>query len=377
MDDIIAMDKEIEQLLQQITVAPEQAADGIAVVDSAGVIRFVNSSWAMMHGYETTEQLIGKHISVFHTKEQMTKDIHSFIEEVKRRGQLAGPIEYMRSDGTVFRSQTKMITARNNEGKAIGLVVFAKNSTSNGQIPYRLRNHTNDSTAASERLQYKIVEYEKTVNELKEQRDKLEQHLGQQGIELNTAKEQIQDKIAERQQIQQQLKQQGDELITALAKNDQLQSQISEHQAQEQILKTRVADLTATNEKSQDQIAKHKHKENVLAQDREHLEQRIALQAKELSDLRTKLQQEVTKCSKLDQSLKQQADELKTANKEIQETSAEQAKTCNRISEQKLQLKSIKQQLKWETARRRQAEEDLANLQAKIDNIHTIARKYL
>ena len=67
MEDLIATDRQIEQILQQITVAPQQAADGIAVADWAGVIRFVNSSWAIMHGYKTIDQLIGKHISAFHT----------------------------------------------------------------------------------------------------------------------------------------------------------------------------------------------------------------------------------------------------------------------------------------------------------------------
>ena len=248
MDDLISTDKQIEQILQQITVKPEQAADGIAVVDSSGVIRFVNFSWAAMHGYNATDGLIGQHISAFHTKEQMAKDVHPFIEEVKRRGQLVGPIEYMRSDGTVFRSQTKMVTARDNGGKAIGLVVFAKNSTSNGQIPYHLHSHTNDSTVASEHFRDQIIEHEKTVNELKEQRDQLEQHLSQQDVELNAAKKHIQDDIAERQQIQQRLKQQADELIAALATNEQLKNQISEYQKTEKSLKQQIDELTTANE---------------------------------------------------------------------------------------------------------------------------------
>jgi PAS domain S-box-containing protein len=112
MDDIIAADKQIEQILQQITVIPEQIADGIVVIDLAGTVRFFNPAWATMHGYDAAEELIGRHISEFHTEEQMKTLVADFIEETKRRGQLAGPIEHMRSDGTVFCSQTKMTTSR-------------------------------------------------------------------------------------------------------------------------------------------------------------------------------------------------------------------------------------------------------------------------
>ena len=72
----------------------------------------------------TPDELIGKHISEFHTKEQMNALVSDFIEEAKRRGQLTGPVDRVRSDGTVFCSQTKITAARDKEGKVVGLVII-------------------------------------------------------------------------------------------------------------------------------------------------------------------------------------------------------------------------------------------------------------
>ncbi len=307
MDDIIATDKQIEQILQQITVIPEQVADGIVVIDLAGTIRFFNPAWVAMHGCDATEELIGRHISEFHTEEQMKTLVADFIEETKRRGQLAGPVEHMRSNGTVFCSQTKMTTARDKEGKTIGLVVFAANTNQPAQAQPHLSNQTIELTAANQQLQHQITEHENTENELKEQRDQLEQRLNQQNTELTAVKKQLQDEITERQQIQQRLKQQADELITALATNEQLQSQISEHREAEKSLKQQIAELKAANKKLQNKVTRQKQAKKALKENREQLQQEIARrrQAKEdLTQLQARLNILLANICKLNQELK-------------------------------------------------------------------------
>jgi len=294
MDDIIATDRQIEQILQQITVIPEQVADGIVVIDLAGTIRFFNPAWVAMHGYDATEELIGRHISEFHTEEQMKTLVADFIEETKRRGQLAGPVEHMRKCGTVFCSQTKMTTARDKEGKTIGLVVFATNTTQPAHAQRHLSNQTIELTAANQQLQHQITEYENTENEFKEQRDQLEQRLNQQNTELTAVKEQLQDEITERQQIQQRLKQQADELITALATNEQLQSQISEHREAEKSLKQEIDELTSANEQLKHQITEQAQAKDKLKIHNELLEQHIEQQADELKAADIKLEQMLT-----------------------------------------------------------------------------------
>ena len=369
MDDIIATDRQIEQILQQITVIPEQVADGIVVIDLAGTIRFFNPAWVAMHGYDATEELIGRHISEFHTEEQMKTLVADFIEETKRRGQLAGPVEYMRKCGTVFCSQTKMTTARDKEGKTIGLVVFAANTIQPAHAQHHLNNQTIELTAANQQLQHQITERQNTENKLKEQRDQLEQRLNQQNTELTAVKEQLQDEITERQQIQQRLKQQADELITALATNEQLQSQISDPAAlgsyrypplagreAEKSLKQEIDELTSANEQLKHQITEQAQAKDKLKIHNELLEQHIEQQADEFKAADIKLEQMLT-----EQKTKAKANaELTAANKKMQ----------NKVTRQKQVEKALKEnreQLQQEIARRRQAKEDLTQLRARLN----------
>jgi len=178
MDDIIATDKQIEQILQQIAVIPEQVADGIVVIDLAGTVRFFNPAWVAMHGCDANEELIGMHISEFHTKEQMKILVADFIEETKRRGQLVGPVEHMRSDGTVFCSQTKMSTVRDKEGKT------------------HLSQQTNELTAARKQIRQTNTEQTQTTRRLSEQ-----------SSQLKTIEEQLQQEFARRIQAKENLAQ--------------------------------------------------------------------------------------------------------------------------------------------------------------------------
>ena len=108
MDSIITPYKQVEQTLRCLTVIAEQTGQGIVVTDLNGVVQFVNTAWAAMHGYENRQTLIGRQIGLFHTKEQMKADIIPFIEEVKRRGRLAGPVDHIRRDRTVFPTEMSM-----------------------------------------------------------------------------------------------------------------------------------------------------------------------------------------------------------------------------------------------------------------------------
>jgi PAS domain S-box-containing protein len=397
MDDIIATDKQIEQILQQITVIPEQVADGIVVIDLAGTIRFFNPAWVAMHGYDATEELIGRHISEFHTEGQMKTLVTDFIEETKRRGQLAGPVEHMRKCGTVFCSQTKMTTARDKEGKTIGLVVFATNTTQPAHAQRHLSNQTIELTAANQQLQHQITEHENTENELKEQRDQLEQRLNQQNTELTAVKEQLQDEITERQQIQQRLKQQADELITALATKEQLQSQISEHREAEKSLKQEIDELTSANEQLKHQINEQAQAEDKLKIHNELIEQHIEQQANELKAADRKLEQMLTEqktkakanaekaIANIETEYQQQLAKIKAdaeqavnehkqtevyLRQQIAELTAANKKLQNKVTRQKQAEKALKEnreQLQQEIARRRQAKEDLTQLQARLN----------
>jgi len=155
MDNIIAAHKRVELALRHLAMTAEQAEEGIALIGLNGTIQFVNAAWARMHGYNTINELTGRHIGIFHTEEQMRTDVIPFIEETKCRGQLAGPVEHIRRNGTAFPTQMKMILVKDEGGKAIGLIVFVADITESRQAEEQLKQQAEELTTANEQLQQK------------------------------------------------------------------------------------------------------------------------------------------------------------------------------------------------------------------------------
>jgi len=257
-DNVGAAYKKVEQPLRHLTVIAERAREAIVVVDLNGTIRFVNAAWAAMHGYESRQELTGKHISIFHTKEQMKTDVIPFIDEVKHRGQLAGPVDHVRRNGTPFPTEMLMVVVKDQAGKAMGLIGFATD----------------------------ITEQEHTKDELKRYRNRL--------VEL--------------------VKQQTDELK---ATNEQLQRKIAQHEQAERDLKQKTAEIATANEQLQDQISEHERAKNELQEHRDQLEQRLREQSDELAAANEHLQHEIAERKQVEEHLKQQTDELKATSERL------------------------------------------------------------
>ena len=65
----LALDREhAEQRARLLSSTVEQSSEGMSVVDFQGSILFLNHAFAAMHGY-TPGELVGRHMSIFHTSE--------------------------------------------------------------------------------------------------------------------------------------------------------------------------------------------------------------------------------------------------------------------------------------------------------------------
>jgi len=208
MSNMIAEIKRTEHTLRHLTMIAEQAVEGVAVVDLNGILWFVNTVWARMHGYESSNELIGKPISVFHTEDQMKTDVLPLIEETKHRGQLEGPIEHMRRNGTVFPTQTKMTTVKDETGRTIGLVVFVTDVSASKNIEELLKQQTAGLKAADEQLQSQITERRRVENELQKYRNRLEQRTA----ELMAASEELQKQVTEHERVENELQEYCDSI---------------------------------------------------------------------------------------------------------------------------------------------------------------------
>ncbi len=131
--------KSTHSQLQKLQRAFEQAMDEIAVVNMEGNIEFANKAWANAHGYSHKE-LVGKNLSIFHTKEQFKNQVAPFNKILMERGFNQGEIEHKRKDGTIFPTFMTCAAIRDENGVAIGLVGIARDITERKQAESTIQN---------------------------------------------------------------------------------------------------------------------------------------------------------------------------------------------------------------------------------------------
>lgn len=142
--------KQAELQVQRLGNAVEQSLDGMAIADMDGYVEFVNPAWAEMHGYETTEELIGEHLSIFHTPEQLKAEVNAFNEIVRKEGSNQGEIGHKRKDGTIFPTWMTVGILRSVEDKPIALVASAQDITERKKNEEILRRQNEYMAAAAE-----------------------------------------------------------------------------------------------------------------------------------------------------------------------------------------------------------------------------------
>ncbi len=92
--------KEIEKEIEKYKIVIEESNQEIAFADLKGNIIFVNKSWAKNHGH-TEQELIGRHLSSFHTKDEL-KNVQKFNKILRQRGKYIGEVAHKRRDGSTY-----------------------------------------------------------------------------------------------------------------------------------------------------------------------------------------------------------------------------------------------------------------------------------
>jgi PAS domain S-box-containing protein len=134
---------ESQQELRQLGYVVEQSLDGTAVADLDGFIQFVNPAWAAMHGY-TADELIGQHLSIFHTEEQLANEVVPANQQVMESGQSQrGEIGHVRQDGSTFPTLMTIGLLRDNSGQPLGFVASAQDITEQKAAEQALRESEN------------------------------------------------------------------------------------------------------------------------------------------------------------------------------------------------------------------------------------------
>ena len=118
--------------LLRLSAAIDHAHDGIAIADMKGILQFANLAWAKMHGY-SKEELLGKPMSIGHTKEQMENDVIPFNKKVVALGSWAGEVGHVHRNGKTFTSWMSSALLHDADDKVIGFIGMATDITERRQ----------------------------------------------------------------------------------------------------------------------------------------------------------------------------------------------------------------------------------------------------
>ena len=128
-----------EQKSDRLTLAIEQTTNGICTTDMDGIVDYANGAWAEMHGYQK-EELLGKHLSVFHTEEQIVSEVTPFNELLMANGSNNGRIGHVTRSGKTFQTEMSCSLIKNSDGESIGMIGRARDITRELELESQLRH---------------------------------------------------------------------------------------------------------------------------------------------------------------------------------------------------------------------------------------------
>ncbi|MFH1417051.1 MAG: PAS domain S-box protein [Planctomycetota bacterium] len=130
--------REAEVELRKFKAISDRTPHGHAIADLDGRLLYVNDAFAEMHGY-SPEELLGEHLSVFHTEEQMARVIE-LIEPLAGGGSFADEeVWHKRRDGSVFPTLMDSIVVTDESGSPLFLSGMATDISDRKKTEEELR----------------------------------------------------------------------------------------------------------------------------------------------------------------------------------------------------------------------------------------------
>ncbi len=115
-----------------------QVGEGVAVATFDGTITYVNNAWARMHEYDP-EELIGAHLSTFHTERQMLEDVEPFNQIIRKTGRHQGEVGHITRSGHEFLTLMTTTILKNADGVPVEMVAVARDITQSRETQEVLR----------------------------------------------------------------------------------------------------------------------------------------------------------------------------------------------------------------------------------------------
>ncbi len=161
----ITQRKEAEEEIRKFKTIADKAGHGVAMSDLEGKLTYVNELFARMHGYEP-EELVGKHLSIFHNQEQLQR-----VNELNRRLVLEGSytaeeVWHQRKDNTIFPASMSAIVIRNEKGEPLFLAATATDITERKKAEEALKQSEERFRLAMEAANDALWDWNIVTNEI-------------------------------------------------------------------------------------------------------------------------------------------------------------------------------------------------------------------
>ena len=144
--------KRAEEELRKFKTITDQARYGAAITDLEGHLVYVNDSFVEMHGY-TPAEFTGKHLSVFHTEQQIQR-VNELNQRLRKEGSYtAEEVWHVKRDGRVFPTLMNASLIRDEHGAPLFMSATAIDITD--------RKRTEDERA---RLAEQLQQAQKNAN---------------------------------------------------------------------------------------------------------------------------------------------------------------------------------------------------------------------
>jgi PAS domain S-box-containing protein len=199
--------KETDERIYFLTSVVEQSFDGMAIANLKGELLFVNDAWARMHGYNNKEELSDKHLSIFHNKEQLAKDVDPFNQIVMEKGFNTGEVGHIRKDGTVFPTQMTSTVLKDANNNAIAITGIVRDITDEKKAEDKLKAFNQQLIASEQQLLATNQQLEASNQQLRaanQQFEASEQQLKATNQQLEASNQQLiasEEKIKESESI--------------------------------------------------------------------------------------------------------------------------------------------------------------------------------
>ncbi len=139
VDDIRASAEALKESEEKFRTFMETASDLMHIADKDGNITYVNESMARTLGY-SKEEMVGKHVTQFLSKEIVEKDFKPKWEELIAKGDIALEATWVAKDGKEIYGEQKVVAIYDSDGKYLGSRAVFRDLTERKRMETELRS---------------------------------------------------------------------------------------------------------------------------------------------------------------------------------------------------------------------------------------------